>query len=313
MRSACSERLAVDAMGTRFELVIAGVECAARATGRARATGVAARVRAIGEEALGLVLEWHGRLNRFDPGSLLSHVNARAGKGWVSVDREMIELLTRCARLWRETRGAFDPSVGAAVRGQRLRPGRDRPQRRGLAGVEIDEARARIRFLEPGIQLDLGAIAKGFVLDLLGETLREARVTSALVHGGTSSVLAIGSAPGGTDWVVAIAGAQGPRVALSDTGMSVSAGRMGETERVAHTVDPRTGEMVGPEACACAIGASAAACEAWSTALLVLGERPASMPAVLTSVVRPGEEHAWRVEGEMAWRVSCAQEGAMRI
>lgn len=310
MRSACSQRLAIGAMGTRFELVIAGVE----------GSFAPARVRATGEDTLELVREWHGRLNLFDRGSLISHLNARAaergaegGGGWVRVDRDMAGLLGACARLWRQTDGAFDPSVGAVMRRRGLQEragvGGVKGERWGFGNVEVDEEGCRVRFREPGIELDLGGIAKGLVLDRVGEALREAAVTSALVHGGTSSVVAIGSAPGGEAWTVALGREDGPRVTLNDAAMSVSAGRVVEGRRVGHVVDPRTGEIGGAERCACVVGASAMECEAWSTALLVLGERPPGMERELTSAVRATVDGAWWVEGAEAWRISNVPEG----
>ena len=297
------DRFAIAAMGTRFELVIGRIQ-----------GPLAASVRSIGEEALELIREWDRRLSIFDRGSLLSHLNAHASAGWVGVDHEMAQLLAACQTLWRQTGGLFDPSVGAVMRGRGLQ------QRAGVEGeawgfghVEIDQQGSRVRFLTHAIELDLGAIAKGFALDLVGEMLREAGVRSAIAHAGTSSVLGIGHAPDGADWTIAIGAADGPRIALPGAAMSVSAGRVEDAGRIAHVVDPRTGHVGGADGCACAIGASAMECEAWSTALLVLGERPTGMRPPLTSVVRDGGGDTWRVEGDEAWRVSNVQEGVMRL
>jgi thiamine biosynthesis lipoprotein ApbE len=61
------------------------------------------------------------------------------------------------------------------------------------------------------------------------------------------------------------------------------------------------------------IGASATECEAWSTALLVLGERPVEMRADLTTAVRAQERDPWKVDGAEAWRISNVQEGVVPV
>ena len=52
--------------------------------------------------------------------------------------------------------------------------------------------------------LDLGAIGKGYAVERGAEFLREAGVTSALFHGGTSTICAIGHPPDKESWRVAI-------------------------------------------------------------------------------------------------------------
>ena len=59
----------------------------------------------------------------------------------------------------------------------------------GWAHVELDKEWRTVRFLRPGIELDLGAIAKGYAVDRTIEVLRTAGV-SALVNAGASSIAA---------------------------------------------------------------------------------------------------------------------------
>ena len=56
----------------------------------------------------------------------------------------------------------------------------------------------------PDDGIDLGAIGKGYALEEAGRLLREAGVSSALLHGGTSSVCAIGAPQGQPHWRTAI-------------------------------------------------------------------------------------------------------------
>lgn len=94
------ERLAVEAMGTRFELVIEAADVPRAAW------------RSVGESAFEPVLEWHSRLNRFDRGSLVSLVNRTGVRDSGVPDAEFVELLEVCDRLLHDTRGAFDVCIG---------------------------------------------------------------------------------------------------------------------------------------------------------------------------------------------------------
>ncbi|MBZ0170953.1 MAG: FAD:protein FMN transferase, partial [Phycisphaerales bacterium] len=136
--------------------------------------------------------------------------------------------------------------------------------------------------------LDLGGVAKGFALDLATEALRDAGVTSALLHGGSSTVVAIGSPPDAGAWCVALEGlseaSSPPPVArLRDRAMSVSSQ---QSDRPGHVIDPSTGVSAQAATWAACIGRSAEATDAWATALIVLGNRPTAMPRSLTSVLR---------------------------
>ena len=72
-------RLAAHAMGTRFEIVLDGDD--------------PHRLRPIGEAALHEIEDWHDRLSRFDPGSFVSHINARAAREPVALDDDLFDLL----------------------------------------------------------------------------------------------------------------------------------------------------------------------------------------------------------------------------
>ena len=70
--------------------------------------------------------------------------------------------------------------------------------------VELDEADLTVRFARPGVQLDLGSVGKGYAIGRAGELLRQAGLTRALLHGGTSTVLAMGTPPNAEAWRVAL-------------------------------------------------------------------------------------------------------------
>lgn len=277
-------RLATHAMATRFELVLAGED--------------GPGLRAIGEAALDEIGLWHARLSRFEPSSLLSHLNRTAASHAVPLDDETFELFALCERVWRASEGAFDPTVAPlmerwGVAGVASADG----ARVGFGGVRLDHPRRSIAFDGP-VSLDLGAVAKGFALDRAGAILRDHCVDAAFLHAGTSSALAIGAPPGEDAWRIAVRGAHAPvGVALRDSALGVSAPR---GRRVAldgapagHIMDPRAGAPAAGVETAGAVCACAAEADAWSTALVVLAARPAGAPPALASLIEARD--AWHI------------------
>jgi thiamine biosynthesis lipoprotein len=229
-------------MGTRFELVLPAGE----------------PERAVGEAALEEIAGCHARFSRFDQASLLTHILRAGPERPVPLDAGSYALFEDAIAVWRDSAGAFDPTV----------PHRD------MDAIALDPDTRHIRLTRPIPKLDLGAVAKGHALDLAARTLRDHGVTSAFLHGGTSSAFGIGAPPGADAWRVALAG--GGEVWLRDRALSVSAVWEGNPHP---TLDPRTGVAVpGPRRTA-VTGPSARLADAWSTATLVLGQRPPSLSA----------------------------------
>jgi len=261
--------IALEAMATRFELLLFGED--------------AIRLRAVGEEALGEIARAEERLSRYRPTSEIAWINAGAGGAPVRVSPPVFRLLERCAELARLTEGAFDPTVGPLVRfGAELGPrSGEAATARGLVGmhlVRLDAADHSVRLPEPGMELDLGAIGKGAAIDTAIEVLREHGVPAALLHGGTSSVHTIGPAPGGGTWRIGwrVPGESEPRVVDLDRerpALAVSAphGRALPGAAGGHVLDPRTGKPAHGVLSALVRGPSSTLCDALSTALLVRG------------------------------------------
>lgn len=193
-------KLALHAMATRFELVAHG--------------GNAARLRAAGEEALAEIERLEDQLSLYRPGSDIARLNALAAKGPVRVTPTLFALLQHARQLHHASDGAFDITIGPLVRcwgfmggeGGVPRPDALAAARAcvGMSLVELDAGNSTVRFAREGVMLDLGALGKGYALERAVDLLREAGVTSALLHSGTSSVCALGSPPDAQAWQVAV-------------------------------------------------------------------------------------------------------------
>jgi thiamine biosynthesis lipoprotein len=131
------------------------------------------------------------------------------------------------------------------------------------------------------LEINLGSIGKGYTLDRCGEILRARAERSALLHGGGSSVLAIGTQPGESrGWSVGIRhpwdeGRRLGLVHLRNRGLGTSAATYQHFEynrkRLSHLLDPRTGRPAEGMASATAIAATAAEADALATAFYILG------------------------------------------
>ena len=276
-------RLATHAMGTRFELVLAG--------------GDEPRLRAAGEAAIEEIEEQDRRLSLFGASSLVARVNRLAHAEPVLLDADTFELF-RCALEVREaTGGAFDVTVADRMAERGFHTGshvgsspRSEPGR-----IELDAERRTIRLPDPGTAVDLGGIAKGHALDLAAEVLREAGVEDALVHGGTSSVIALGAPPDAPGWRVALGDESAPVAVLRDAGLAVSAAR-GRTldDGSGHVLDPRDGSSVPADRISAVHAPSARLANAFSTALLVNASPAGLDPAATAALFLDG---SWTIHG----------------
>lgn len=309
--------LACHAMATRFEFVLQGADVVA--------------LRAAGEEAIREIERLESQLSIYRPGSELSQINARADREAVRAEPRLFKLLQRARALAEETEGAFDITVAPLMRcwGLLQKEGRvPTPEelaaaraRTGWRQLELNASDFTVRFASPGLMLDLGSIGKGYALDEAADILREAGVTSALLHGGTSTIYALGRPYDAPAWSVALADPQSEgakfmsstsvatrsrfaplaTVDLCDESLSISAvwGKSFEANgRVyGHVIDPRLGEPVEGALMAACVLPSATETDALSTALLVGGLK--EWPSF--SQLRPGMRSlvAGRAEGDM--------------
>jgi thiamine biosynthesis lipoprotein len=268
--------VARNAMATRFEIALIGENPAG--------------LRAAGEEALAEIDRLEARLSLYRPSSEIARVNARAAHEPVRVSPSVFKLLEQARDLQRETGGAFDIATAPLVRcwgfmsGSLHMPDAAELEqvraRVGMHHVLLDSHNLTVRFDCEGVMIDLGAIGKGYAIDRAAEVLRDAGITRALLHGGNSTVYAIGVPPDQEGWKVAIAGAQDESktiatVSLKDMALSVSAvwARSFDSggKKFGHVIDARTGHPVNNALLSAVMLPSATETDALSTALLVLG------------------------------------------
>ena len=238
-------------------------------------------------EAAGLarerVLELEALLSVTDENSDICAAN-RNGGGTLHADTAA--LLERALALCGETGGALDVSIYPVVRAWGFTTGAYRvPEEAELAALleRVDYTRISLEgtvlTLPEGMELDLGAVAKGWTGDRLMELLRREGITSAIVELG-GNVQALGSKPDGSPWRVAVQAPDGSGYAgaleITDCAAVTSGGYQRyfeqDGETYCHIIDPAGGRPARSGlASVTVVAEEGAAADALSTALFVLG------------------------------------------
>lgn len=260
------------AMACRVDVVVPGGEPRALVAARA-ALDEADRLEAM--------------LTVFRDTSALVGVNRFAAQRPVSVPRELFDLLQRSLTLHRETERAFDISStplsrcwGFLRRDGRLPLPAEIEAARACVAMEamtLDESESSVFFRHPGLELNLGAIGKGYVLDRMASGLRESGVRDAMLSAGRSSVMAVGGERSGwrVDLRALVRDEVLGRLVLRDAALGTSGAGEQYFElngvRYGHVLDPRTGWPASGVRSASVVTASAADADALSTAFLVGG------------------------------------------
>jgi len=269
----------------------------------------------LAERALDLIDQLEAQLSVYREDSEVSRLNGSAHAGPVVVEPGLFALLDRALALGRETGGAYDVCTGALsqawgfVRGPKRVPDpqvlADARDRTGGHHLTLDPVRSTVRSDREGVAVNLGSIGKGYAIDRAAQLIRDYWwPTSALIHGGRSSLYALGSPPGvfGGRWEIALRNpfdAESPlgTLRLRNRGLGTSGDAFQRFEsdgRVyGHIIDPRTGEPAAGPASVTVLAPTAADADALSTALYLLGpddaaEYVAAHPGVAALFVDQG-------------------------
>ncbi|MGP0065240.1 MAG: FAD:protein FMN transferase [Isosphaeraceae bacterium] len=248
--------------------------------------------------ALDLIDAIEAQMTVYRDDSEVSRLNATAHLGPVAVEPGLFRLLQEAVDLSRETGGAYDVTSGALseawgfVKGPRRVPEplalAEARSRTGWQHLRLDPERRTVAFDREGIRINLGSIGKGYAIDRAVELLRAYWwPTSGLVHGGRSSLFALGSPPGrfGARWEVTLYNPFQPESPLGVFGLRNRAiGTSGTAFQqfivdgrvFGHIIDPRSGEPALGPASVTVLAPTAAAADVLSTAFYLLGADAAS-------------------------------------
>lgn len=243
-------------------------------------------------DSLNLIHAIEDWLSIYRPGSELSLVNRIAALQPQTVRGDLFELLSLAQQLHLRTDGAFDMASGALTQLWRTCRNQQRiptqleinssRQSSGMSHVVLDKNRNQVSLLSSGIMLDPGAIGKGYALDEACSCLRASEVgpKSFLIHGGHSSLCAVGGHNGHEGWPVGIGNPLFTEkrlgtVLLCDRAMATSGSNIQffrhDGKRYGHILNPQTGWPVDGMLSVTVFAPSGAVADALSTAFFVMG------------------------------------------
>lgn len=240
--------------------------------------------------AFDLIDDLEAQLSVYQANSEISQFNNAQPNQWVSIESRLYSLLSRCRDLTRATDGAFDFTSGPLIRawGFIHRQGRIPTEREsevalqsvGMNKIEFSDDRRSLRKRDAGVEINLGAVGKGYTLDRVAEQLRSQSFGPALLAAGHSSVLAIGQPTWDSAWQVDLShpldrsrrmtGVRLRDWALSTSGVAEQSFTH-DDRRLGHLLDPRTGQPAQGMLQASAVAADATLAEVLSTAFFVNG------------------------------------------
>jgi thiamine biosynthesis lipoprotein len=269
-------------------------------------TGSARMARAAARAAFDRIAALDQTLSDYRPDSELRRLERRP-REWVPVSRELFSIVAHAIEIARATDGAFDPSVAPLVALWREARTTGRlPDRvalgaaRALVGwrlIELDRQRRAVRLPTAGMRLDLGGIAKGFIIQEALRTLQSRGARRGLVEAGGDIVVG-DPPPGRVGWRIETPGAdrvfadRASHLTNAAIATSGATAQFVEIDRIrySHVIDPRTGLGVTTQFVARVIADDAATADALATALTVLGpvrvrDIRTRFPGVLVSVM----------------------------
>lgn len=224
-------------------------------------------------------------LSDWRAGSEVRRLEQYAAAEWIPISQPLRDVLVLALDVARASDGAFDPTVGpltvlwreakrtgvpateAAVAMARARVGHQH--------IELDSAGSRVRLMRDGMRFDLGAIAKGWILDEALAAVRATGVENALIEAGGDLVVN-GAPPGAIGWRIGFHGSHGETTvlctsgAVSTSGPSVQWIMAADGSRESHVMRPATGRGTTDGHEITVFGTHAAITDALATALTLV-------------------------------------------
>jgi thiamine biosynthesis lipoprotein len=216
----------------------------------------------ISRAAFARVAELDGIMSDYKPTSELMRLCGKFAKTIgepVPVGDDLFAVLAKAEEMSKASNGAFDITVGPLVQLWRhARRTQQLPDKEELAAalakvgyknVQLDPKRRTVKLLVPGMQLDLGGIAKGYAADAILKLLRDKFDIKQALVAAAGDIACGDPPPGKVAWTVDIApiakGQKPRRLNLANRAVSTSGDLEQFVEingvRYSHIVDPKTG------------------------------------------------------------------------
>jgi thiamine biosynthesis lipoprotein len=238
------------------------------------------------EKAFREIVRIDDLLSNYKADSALSSLNRSAHFHPAKVPEDLYRVIEQSVQFSKLSGGKFDISIAplvnvwkAALAGDAAPSAARQEELRACVGYQKIKLTPpdRITFLSSCMQLDMGAIGKGYAVDRAVEVLRSAGIHNALINAGGSTIVAMGSPPSQSAWLLHLRDPShkiDPQVLLKDESISTSeqtAPSLLGNDSAGHIIDPDTGRPLKTEFAVSVVAENGTVSDALSTTLLLLG------------------------------------------
>ncbi|HKL76415.1 MAG TPA: FAD:protein FMN transferase [Halanaerobiales bacterium] len=241
-------------------------------------------------ESIKIIKDWNKRLDRYNNNSMISKIN-NYGESGVEVSSEMRELFFRLKEYAKLTEGNFDPTIAPLIDIWGFGEGENKiPDKNDIKSalqlinyndIKIDKGNNKI-YLPKESKIDLGAAAKGFIIDKVYEYLKENNIDNFFINAGGNIRVSGLNTLKNRKWTIGIRKPRFNNQIYNDYILEISKGAIATSgdyeryfiknnKRYSHLLDPNTGYPARELQSVTIYSSNAMSADILSTALFIMG------------------------------------------
>jgi len=241
-------------------------------------------------ESIKIMEDWNKRLDRYNNNSVISKINNN-GKAGVEVSSEMIKLFLSLKEYAKLTEGNFDPTIAPLIDIWGFGEGDNKiPDKNDIKSalqlvnyndIKIDKGKNKI-YLPEESKIDLGAVAKGFIIDKVYEYLKENNIDNFFINAGGNIRVSGLNTLKNRKWTIGIRKPRSNNQIYEDYILEISKGAIAtsgdyeryfikENKRYSHLLNPNTGYPARELQSVTIYSSNAISADILSTALFIMG------------------------------------------
>lgn len=211
--------------------------------------------------AIELIDEVENKLNRYMECSDVWQINHMETGQTLYLSDLCYDCLRLSLEAYEKTMGLFDVTLGRQIEHQKRNGEGEAPELVGQLAMVPD--RPAIHCHEPGREIDLGGVGKGFALDRAKELLQEWKIESGILSSGASTHLAFGR----HEWAIGLSAKnESKKISIKDQALSAS----GTGIQNEHIISPSGSQEAYRHPRVWVVHESAAWADIWSTAAMLM-------------------------------------------
>lgn len=265
-----------DLMGSRFDITIVA--------------GDSLQAEKYIDQVIAEITRIENLISDWIPESQVSEINRQAGIRPVKVNRELVELIQRAIQFSTITDGAFDISFAAMDKIWKFDGSMEKLpdsttikkaiENVGYRNIKINEDSSTVFLTRPGMKIGFGATGKGYAADRGRALMKSLEVQAGIVNA-SGDMATWGSQPDGRAWRIGVTDPFHPSkpaaiISMRNGAVTTSGDYEKYVEidgkRYSHIINPKTGMPSYGLTSVTVIGPGAEICNAFSTAIMVLGK-----------------------------------------